>query len=412
MVKEARLTSVSPKEQLERLRRGVQEITLEEDLLRKLERSYRTGTPLRVKFGVDPTSPDIHLGHTVVLRKLRQFQELGHKAVLIIGDYTALVGDPSGANKTRPILTEEQVNANAQTYLDQVDRILDIPQTEIVRNGDWFRTLTFKQVIELAAKSTVARMMERDDFAKRWAAHQPISVHELLYPLMQGYDSIMVRSDVELGGTDQTFNLLMGRQLQKDCGQEPQATVTMPILVGLDGVDKMSKSKGNYIGVSEQPKDMYGKVMSINDALMQNYFELLTDMPDSEYRELLAGNPRDAKAALGSKIVAAFYGDKAGQDAAEEFNRVFSRRELPSEMPEIVISRAKLAGGRIWVIDLISTAGFASSNSEARRLVAQGAVTLDDARIDDAAAQVELKGGEVLKVGKRRFGKIAIQQDR
>jgi len=409
MAKDTRLTSVSPKEQLERLKRGVQEITSEEDLLRKLERSYRTGTPLRVKLGVDPTSPDIHLGHTVVLRKLRQFQELGHKAVLIIGDYTALVGDPSGVNKTRPILTEEQVNANAQTYLDQVNRILDVSQAEIVRNGDWFRTLTFKQVIELAAKSTVARMMERDDFAKRWAAHQPISVHELLYPLMQGYDSIMVRSDVELGGTDQTFNLLVGRQLQKDGGLEPQVALTMPILVGLDGADKMSKSKGNYIGVAEPPKDMFGKVMSISDSLMQNYFELLTDMPDSEYRELLAGNPRDAKVALGSRIVGTFYGEKAGKDAAEEFSRIFSRHELPSDMPEVMISRDKLASGRIWVIDLISTAGFASSNSEARRLVAQGAVTLDDKKIDDAAAQVELKGGEVLKVGKRRFGKIAIR---
>jgi tyrosyl-tRNA synthetase len=402
--------TVSPKEQVEFLRRGTQEITTEEDLLKKLDRAYRTGTPLRVKLGVDPTSPDIHLGHTVVLRKLRQFQDLGHKAVLIIGDYTALVGDPSGVNKTRPILTVEQVDANAQTYLDQVNAVLDVSSAEIVRNGDWFKKLSFKEVIELAAKSTVARMMERDDFTKRWAAHQPISVHELLYPLMQGYDSIMVRADVELGGTDQTFNLLVGRQLQRDSGLEAQVAMTMPILVGLDGVDKMSKSKGNYIGVSEPPAAMFGKVMSIADDLMQNYFTLLTSVPEPEYREILAGNPRDAKVALGTKIVATFYGDKAAAEAAEEFSRVFSRHELPTDVPEIVVERAKLVDGRIWIIDLVfAAASFAASGSDARRLVSQGGVTIDEKRVDDAAAKVELKGGEVLKVGKRRFGRIVLK---
>jgi len=396
--------------QLEVLRRGAFEITSAEELLAKLTKSAATGVPLRVKLGVDPTSPDIHLGHTVVLRKLRQFQDLGHQAVLIIGDYTALVGDPSGANKTRPILTEDEVNANAQTYLDQVSGILNLDAIEIARNGDWFRTMTFRGVLELAAKMTVARMMERDDFAKRWTAHQPISVHELLYPLMQGYDSLMVRADVELGGTDQTFNLLVGRQLQRDQNLQPQVTLTMPILIGLDGKEKMSKSKGNYIGVSEPPAEMFGKVMSIADGLMENYFELLTDVPAEQYRALLSsGNPRDAKARLASMIVACYHGDKAAAAAAEEFDRVFSRRELPEDMPEIPIDCAQLDNGRIWIVSLLSQAGFASSNSDARRLVAQGAVTIDERRIEDAAQKVTVSGGEVLKVGKRRFGRLVLE---
>ena len=397
-----------PAQQLETLRRGAVEITTEAELLDKLSRSASSGIPLRVKLGVDPTSPDIHLGHTVVLRKLRQFQDLGHKAVLIIGDYTALVGDPSGANKTRPILTEDEVNANAQTYLAQVGVILDIHKVEIVRNGDWFKKLSFKETIQLAARMTLARMMERDDFAKRWAAHLPISVHELLYPLMQGYDSLMVRADVELGGTDQTFNLLVGRQLQRDQGLEAQIALTTPLLVGLDGKEKMSKSKGNYIGVRESPKDMFGKAMSIPDSLMDNYFELLTGVPTKEYQALTASAPRDAKVRLASEIVESFHGRAAAVAAAEEFARVFSRRELPSDMPTISVPRQMLEDGRIWIIALISHAGFAPSNSEARRLVSQGGVTLDDARIDDPNAKVELKGGEVLKVGKRRFGRISL----
>jgi tyrosyl-tRNA synthetase len=344
----------------------------------------------------------------VVLRKLRQFQDLGHQAVLIIGDGTALVGDPSGANKTRPQLTEEEVNANAQTYFDQVRTILDLETIEIVRNGDWLKTLTFTQMIQLAAKTTVARIMERDDFAKRWAAHQPISLHELMYPLLQAYDSLMVRADVELGGTDQTFNLLMGRQLQRDMNLEPQVTFTLPILVGLDGVEKMSKSKGNYIGVTESPKEMFGKVMSVQDAVMANYFELLTSVPREEYERLVKGNPRNAKVELGKRIVAEFHGADAAKAAAEEFERVFSRHELPTDIGEIRIERSALADGRIWIVALIAAAGFAASNAEARRLVAQGAVTLDDTRIEDATAQVEIRGGEVLKVGKRRFGRILL----
>ena len=400
--------ALAPKEQLEALRRGAHEITLEEDLLRKLERSSKTGTPLRVKLGVDPTSPDIHLGHTVVLRKLRQFQDLGHQAVLIIGDGTAMVGDPSGANKTRPQLSEEEIAVNAQTYFEQVRAILDFETIEIVRNGDWLKTLTFAQMIQLAAKTTVARIMERDDFSKRWAAHQPISLHELMYPLLQGYDSLMVRADVELGGTDQTFNLLMGRQLQRDMNLEPQVAFTLPILVGLDGVEKMSKSKGNYIGVTESPKEMFGKVMSVPDAIMPNYFELLTSVPREEYERLIKDKPRDAKVELGRRIVANFHGEEAAQAAAAEFERIFSRKELPTDIPEVRIERAALADGRIWIVALIAGAGFAPSNAEARRLVAQGAVTIDDVRIEDPTAQVALHGGEVLKVGKRRFGRIVL----
>jgi len=401
---------VSAEEQLQILRCGACEITIEEELLSKLKRSVASGVPLRVKLGVDPTSPDIHLGHTVVLRKLRQFQDLGHQAVLIIGDYTALVGDPSGANKTRPILTEDAVDVNARTYLEQVKGIVNLDTIEIVRNGDWFRNITFKQILELSAKMTVARMMERDDFAKRWAAHQPISVHELLYPLMQGYDSLMVRADVELGGTDQTFNLLVGRQLQRDAGLEPQVTLTMPILVGLDGKDKMSKSKGNYIGVTENPTNMYGKVMSIPDELMQNYFQLVTGVGEKEYTALLAsGKPRQAKAALAARIVADFHGEAASRAAAEAFDRVFSRHELPEDIPEISVLRSTLEDGRIWIVTLVTQAGFAPSNSEARRLVAQGAVTLGDRKVNDPAEKVALSDGEILKVGKRRFGRIAIR---
>jgi len=400
----------SAEKQMEILKRGAVEVTTEEELAKKLARSAAARAPLRVKLGVDPTSPDIHLGHTVVLRKLRQFQDCGHTAVLIIGDYTALVGDPSGANKTRPILSEDEVKANAKTYFDQVDGIIDVGRAQIVRNGDWFRKLAFKDVIELASKMTVARMMERDDFAKRWAAHQPISIHELLYPLMQGYDSLMVKADVELGGTDQTFNLLVGRQLQKDMGLEPQVALTMPILVGLDGKEKMSKSKGNYIGVRDAAGDMFGKVMSIADDLMTNYFQLLTNVPEAEYRELLAlPNPRDAKFRLARMIAETFHGAKAAKAAADEFERVFSRRQAPQDMPEISIARAALDGGRIWIVGLITAAGFAPSNSEARRLVAQGAVTLDEKRIDDAAAQVDILGGEILKVGKRRFGRVVLK---
>lgn len=400
----------APEKQLELLSRGTVDITVEEEFLGKLKRSRESGKPLRVKLGVDPTSPDIHLGHTVVLRKLRQFQDLGHKAVLIIGDYTALVGDPSDQNKTRPSVSEEEVRHNAQTYFEQVSAVLDVEAAEIVYNGDWFKGLAFAEVLKLASKVTVARIMERDDFAKRWGAHQPISLHELLYPVMQGYDSIMVRADVEVGGTDQTFNLLMGRQLQRDSGQEAQVTITMPLLVGLDGTEKMSKSKGNYIGVTEAAAEMYGKLMSIPDALMGNYFELLTEVPEVEYREAIeSGHPRETKALLASTIVGGFRGEKAAAEAAAEFDRVFREGKLPDDVPEIVIDAAEMEDGRVWIVRLVTVAGFASSNGEARRLVSQGAVTLDGERVSDCDQHVDIKDGRILKVGKRRFGRITLQ---
>ncbi|MHC4713846.1 MAG: tyrosine--tRNA ligase [Planctomycetota bacterium] len=402
-------TRLSAEKQLEALRRGTVEITTEADLLRKLRKSEESGKPLRVKFGVDPTSPDIHLGHTVVLRKLRRFQDLGHTAVLIIGDYTALVGDPSGQNKTRPSVSAEDVEHNARTYLDQVDAVLDVKSAEIVRNGDWFKTLSFKQLLELAARVTVARIMERDDFAKRWAAHQPIAMHELLYPVMQGYDSIMVKADVELGGTDQMFNLLMGRQMQRDAGQEPQVTLTMPLLVGLDGAEKMSKSQGNYVGVTDAPNEMFGKVMSIPDDLMENYFELLTSLPPEEYGgELAAGHPRETKALLARTIVEDFHDADAARAAEEAFDRVFRERQAPEDIPEVQVSRGDLEDGKIWIIRLLTTAGLAASNSEARRLVAQGGVQIDGERVKDTEAAVEVSEGMILKVGKRRFARIKL----
>ncbi len=396
-------------EQLTVLRRGVVDITTEEDLLARLSGAQQTGRPLRVKLGVDPTSPDIHLGHTVVLRKLRQFQDLGHTAVLIIGDYTALVGDPSGQNKTRPAVSRREIEDNARTYFEQVSGILDMERAEIVRNSEWFRELSFARLLELASKVTVARIMERDDFQQRWSRHQPIGMHELLYPVMQGYDSIMISSDVELGGTDQTFNLLMGRQMQRDEGQQPQVALTMPILVGLDGVEKMSKSKGNYIGVTDSPDEMYGKIMSIGDDLMENYFELLTSVEQTRYRgKLDFDHPRNVKAELASLIVAQFHGQEAAARAAERFDRVFREREQPLDMPEITICPGMLEDGMIWLVRLVTEAGFAASSSQARRLIREGAVSLDDQRMLDADAHVAVSDGQVLKVGKRRFARITI----
>jgi len=399
-------------QQLALIRRGVVPggIVTEEELLRKLESSLREGRPLRVKLGVDPTAPDIHLGHTVVLRKLRQFQDLGHTAVLIIGDYTAMVGDPSGRTKTRPQLTYDQVEANAKTYVDQVARVLRRDRLEVVRNGDWFRKMTFLDVLRLAGKMTVARMLERDDFAQRHAAGSPIALHEFLYCLMQGRDSVEIRADIELGGTDQTFNLLVGRDLQRDAGQEPQVCVTTPILPGLDGTQKMSKSLGNHIGVTDPPADMFGKVMSIPDPLMLHYFVLLTAVPLEEIDALLAGHPRQAKARLAREIVASYHSSDAAQAAADEFDRVFREGELPAEMPSCVLHPADLEDGKVWIVRLVVASGLAPSSSEARRLIQQGAVSLDGARTDDIEARLELRGGEILRVGRRKFARIFLPE--
>ena len=402
----AQMPAVS--EQMAALWRGAVEIIQEDELVRKLTASRETGCPLRIKFGVDPTAPDIHLGHTVVLRKLRQFQDLGHQAVLIIGDYTALVGDPSGRSKTRPMLSPEEIAANAQTYIDQAAKVLDTERTEVRRNGEWFAEMSFSDVIRMATKMTVARTLERDDFAKRYRDGEPIGVHEMLYPLMQGYDSVMVKADVELGGTEQTFNLLVGRDLQRDDGQEPQVCLTMPILPGTDGIRRMSKSLGNYIGVDEPPGEMFGKAMSIPDEVMRDMFMLTTDVTMAEIDRLLAddAHPRDAKVALARRLVEMYHSKEAADAAEAEFNRVFSRHELPSDIPETEIPAGKLKDGAIWIVDLMRETGLVGSGGEARRLIAQDGVSIDGERISDTNAQITIEEPIILKVGKRRFARI------
>ena len=408
--------TLTAEKQLEQIRRGAADIVPEQELIEKLKRSRKSGKPLRVKLGLDPTAPDIHVGNAVPLHKLRTFQDLGHHAVLIIGDYTATVGDPSGQNTMRPQLTHEEVLAHAETYLNQVGKIVDLKEAEIVKNGDWFSKMSFADVIGLAAKLTVARCLERDDFSNRLRAGQPVGLHEMLYPLMQAYDSVMVRADVELGGTDQVFNIMLGRELQRAMGQESQVAVTNPLLEGLDGVEKMSKSKGNYIGISEEPAVIYGKVMSIADKLMQKYFVLATDLPMTEIEGLLAEktHPREAKARLAGAVVRRYHSEKAASEAAAEFDRVFKERELPTDMPELDLPKAEMKQGKIWVPKLLKLAGCASSTSEARRLIDQGGVSLGTSAeslepVADSKAELELADGVILKVGKRRFFRLRIR---
>jgi tyrosyl-tRNA synthetase len=398
-------------EQLEILRRGVIDIVQEEELLERLRRSRKENRPLRVKLGLDPTAPDIHVGNAIPVHKLAKFQELGHTAVLIIGDYTAMVGDPTGVNKTRPMLAREDIMANARTYLDQVGKILDVNSTEVVYNSEWFEKMSFSEIIQLTSKITVARMMERDDFTQRYSSGIPISLHELLYPLMQGYDSVMVKSDVELGGTDQLFNLLVGRDLLRDWGLEPQVALTTPLLEGTDGHKKMSKSLGNYIGITEDANQMFGKAMSIKDELMKKYFVLATDVDENRIDDLLHHDvhPREAKVELAKAIVARYRDAEAAERAAREFDRVFKERELPADMPEIMLPRNELKDGKIWIVKLLVLGGFAKTNGEARRLVAQGGVSLNDETFKDADAEVDVASGMVVKVGKRRFGRIRIK---
>jgi tyrosyl-tRNA synthetase len=383
--------------------RGVVDLKTKEDLFRKLA----SGRPLRVKFGIDPTSRDIHVGHAVPLRKLRQFQDLGHQAVLIVGDYTALVGDPSGRNATRPLLTEAEVRANAATYLEQIGKILDLSRLEVRWNSEWFSKLAFLDVIRLAAKLTVARILERDDFEKRIEAKTPIGLHELLYPLMQGYDSVMVRADVEIGATEQLFNLLVGRELQPDFGQEPQVCLTLPILVGTDGTRKMSKSYGNYVGISEPPEEQYGKTMSIPDRAMRDWFTLCTAVPEDEIEALLAGHPMEAKRRLAREIVRTYHGENEAERAAEHFQKTVVEKEVPPELREHAVSPEELAGGRAWIVALLRGA-FSFSGSEARRLVAQGAVSLDGEPVRDVDAKVAVKDGAILKAGKRNFVRLRL----
>jgi tyrosyl-tRNA synthetase len=386
--------------------RGCDELLPESDWLRKLARSEATGTPLRIKLGLDPTAPDLHLGHTVVLNKMRQLQDLGHQVIFLVGDFTSTIGDPSGRNSTRPPLTREQIEANAQTYYAQASLVLDPARTEIRYNSEWSDALGARGMIQLAAQYTVARMMERDDFSKRFKANTPISVHEFLYPLMQGYDSVALKADLELGGTDQKFNLLMGRHLQQEYGQEPQCILTMPLLEGLDGVEKMSKSKNNYIGITEPANQMFAKVLSISDELMWRWFTLLSFLPEAQIAalktEVQGGrNPKDAKVLLAREIVTRFHG-RAAADAAEQDFQNRARGGIPDEVAEISLTGAPLAIGA-----LLKQAGLAPSTSEALRLVDQGGVRIDGAVVSDRGLKVSA-GSCVVQVGKRKFARVTL----
>ena len=392
---------------LEVFRRGTHELILEEDLVRKLAR----GTPLRVKAGFDPTAPDLHLGHTVLLNKMRQLQDLGHHVMFLIGDFTGMIGDPSGRNATRPPLTPEQIAQNAETYKAQVFKVLDAGRTEILFNSTWCSQLGASGMIRLAATSTVARMLERDDFSKRFAEQRPISIHEFLYPLMQGYDSVAMKADVELGGTDQKFNLLMGRELQKHHGQEPQVILTMPLLEGLDGVNKMSKSLGNYVGIDEPPQEMFGKLMSVSDALMWRYIELLS----FESLETIArwkrsvdegANPRDIKVGFAQEIIARFHDRAAARRALEEFEARFRHGEVPDDLPEQVIE-VPAAGGVIGHI--LKSSGVCPSTSEALRMIEQGGVKVNGEKVADKGLRLPAGATYVLQVGKRKFARVSLR---
>lgn len=394
---------MTPEEQVKILKRNVVDLISEEELLDRIKRKGK----LRVKLGVDPSRPDLHLGHAVVLRKLREFQDLGHTVVLIIGDFTARIGDPSGRNETRPMLTREEVLENAKTYQEQAFKILDPERTELRFNGEWLDRMTFADVIVLASKYTVARMFERDDFAKRFKEGIPIAISEFLYPLAQAYDSVAIQADVELGGTDQLFNLLVGRKIQEEYGQEPQIVMTMPIIEGTDGKLKMSKSYGNYIAFNDPPEEMYGKLMSIPDELIIKYMRLLTDIPEErieEYERKMKEktiNPRDVKMVLAYEITRFFHGEENAKKAQEQFVKVFQKKEIPDEMPVVEISQDKN------IVDLLVEIGAASSKSEAKRLVSQGGVYIDGERIEDIKFTVEPDGERVLRVGKRKFYRIS-----
>ena len=398
---------ISAAEQFRLISHGVADLLPEDEFKKKLEKSVATNTPLIVKLGLDPTAPDIHLGHTVVLRKLKLFQDFGHKVIILIGDFTARIGDPTGKSVTRPPLTEEQVITNAKTYQEQIFKVLDPDKTEVRFNSEWLSKLDFADVLKLASKYTVARMLERDDFHKRYTEGRPISIHEFMYPLMQGYDSVALKADVEFGGTDQTFNLLMGRHLQGEEGMPEQTIITMPILEGLDGVQKMSKSLGNYIGISEAPSEMYGKAMSIPDELMMRYFMLVTDMSIEEQEQLSkdlesgAAHPRDVKMKLAHTIVRLYHGEEAANFGQEEFVRVFQKHAMPTDIPEYKVA---ITEEPVFVPQLLSGAGLTASNGEARRSIKAGAFKIDGEKCNEE--HIVLKDGMVLQVGKRKFIKI------
>jgi len=384
----------SPDEQVNLLTQGCDQVVTREELKKKLEQKR----PLRIKLGCDPTAPDLHLGHSVVLRKLRQFQDLGHKALLIIGDYTALIGDPTGQNKTRPMLSAADIERNANTYFEQAGKILDTApdKLEIRRNSEWLAGMRLADVIKLTSQTTVARMLERDTFEKRYEADVPIGVHEFLYPLMQGHDSVVIKADVELGGTDQTFNNLVGRDLQRDAGQEPQVVMIVPILEGLDGIEKMSKSKGNYIGISDAPKDMFGKTMSISDELMWKWYSLLFGKTQSEIADLKKGHPMEAKKGLARAIVAQYYGMTAADRAGDDFEKQFSKRDFA----DVADSLSVPAGEIIWIVELVERTGKFKSRGDIRRVIQQGGVALDGQKITDDQARMTIRDGQILKAGK------------
>lgn len=399
---------LSVEEQLKIIKRGTEEIISEEELKQKLEYSIRKNIPLRVKAGFDPTAPDLHLGHTVLIQKMKHFQDLGHHVIFLIGDFTGLIGDPTGKSETRKPLTKEEVLKNAETYKEQVFKILDPERTEIAFNSHWMGNMTSYDMIKLASSYTVARMLERDDFSKRYSSGRPISIHEFLYPLVQGYDSVALRSDVELGGTDQKFNLLVGRDLQRMNGQSPQIALTVPILEGLDGVQKMSKSLGNYVGITEKPTDMFGKIMSISDQLMFRYYLLLSDKSLDEIEKLKKGvedgsiHPMEAKKDLAEEIVKRFHGYLQAKQAREWFEQVFSKKELPDDIKEYeCVSNEKL-------IEIIKRLGFAPSNSEVRRLANSGAITLNGEKVENADLSLDV-GEYILKVGKRNFARLKVR---
>ena len=417
-------SSLRPEKQFEIIKRGVVEIILENELLRKLKKSYREKRPLKIKAGFDPTAPDIHLGHTVLLEKMRQFQELGHEVVFLIGDFTGMIGDPSGKSEMRKPLTKEEVLENAKTYKEQIFKILDSEKTKIVFNSEWMSSMMGEDMVRLASRYTVARMLERDDFRERWINQNPISIHEFLYPLIQGYDSVVLKADVELGGTDQKFNLIVGRDLQREYGQDPQSLVLMPLLEGLDGVKKMSKSLGNYIGITEPPKEIFGKIMSVSDNLMLRYYELLSHIPTEEFNALKKGikdgslHPKQANENLALEIVERYLGKDEALNAKEEFDRIHKEKGLPDEIPTMTIKVSEqikvdeairrevtLAN---WLPQIMKHTGLTKSTSEAIRLIKQGGVKINDITITDTN-KMFTQGEYIIKVGKRRFYKVIVE---
>lgn len=402
--------------QIEVIRRGVEEIISEDELRTKIRRSLQTKTPLRVKQGFDPTAPDIHLGHAIGLRKLRDFQRLGHIVVLVIGDYTGMIGDPSGRSKTRPRLTKDQVDRNAQTYLEQFSKIVDPSRTEVRRNGEWLGKLTFVDMINLLAMTTVARIIERDDFEKRFESREPIGLHELVYPVMQAYDSVAIHADVELGGTEQKFNLLLGRQYQQDFGQEPQVAITLPILEGINGIERMSKSLGNYVGIAEDPNQMFGKIMSIPDHLIMRYFRLTTDLDDetidSIERDLESGsvNPKEIKSRLAHEIVRMYHGKAQADRAQDEFEKRFGSKRGSLDLEGIEEVEIEIDQDSIWIVDLLRRAGLVRTGSEARRKIGEGAVRIDNQVVTDIDLRLEPSPGKmVVRIGKK-FARVEIKR--